>query len=114
VSHFIIPSQIQTVRLPATSDLVSRHSNCLAVELDANFFFNVVGEAHVYVNDRSVRLNVSDYNRRAGYHQIIPIGLTLNPGDDNSLRIGAAGSSGKSYVVYFLISQDLKLTYVCV
>ncbi|KAF4159307.1 hypothetical protein CNMCM6936_004476 [Aspergillus lentulus] len=44
------------------------------------------GDAHIYVNDEPVALNLSELNSRAGYHQTVPVQLTLKPGDTNTIR----------------------------
>lgn len=56
---------------------------------------STAGEAHIFINDNPVPMNISDHNSRAGYHKAIPIQLILNPGSVNTVRFGASGSQGK-------------------
>ena len=51
---------------------------------------------HISVNDEIASVNMSDLNSRAGYHKVVPVRLTLKPGDVNSIRLGAFGTSGTS------------------
>ncbi|KAI2786778.1 hypothetical protein POX_g09172 [Penicillium oxalicum] len=50
------------------------------------------GEACIYVNGQPA-LNISDMNSYAGYHQTVPVQLTLQPGDTNTIKFAAVGSS---------------------
>jgi len=72
-------------------------SNC-AIQLQQQWltcFSYIEGQAHIYLNDQPLPVNVSDLNRRAGYHKTIPVELTLKRGDENTITIGALGSRGK-------------------
>ncbi|ORY72065.1 Arabinanase/levansucrase/invertase [Pseudomassariella vexata] len=48
------------------------------------------GEAHILVNDEPA-INISSLNSRAGYHNSIPVQLTLKPGDVNTITFGSTG-----------------------
>jgi hypothetical protein len=64
------------------------------------------GEACIYVNGQPA-LNISDMNSYAGYHQTVPVQLTLEPGDINTIKFAAVGSSGKANIVMATLrSQD--------
>lgn len=56
---------------------------------------HLAGEAHIIVNDQMVPTNISAMNSRAGSQKAIPIELTLNPGDVNTIRLGVTGTTGK-------------------
>lgn len=56
----------------------------------------LAGQAHIFVNDVVQPLNISDLNSRAGYHGVVPVRLVLSPGNANTVRFGASGSSGMS------------------
>lgn len=70
--------------------IIRRYSSLCTV-----LMIKLEGEAHIYINDNPVPMNISDCNSRAGYHKTVPIEVILHPGDDNILRIGALGSRGK-------------------
>lgn len=72
------------------------------------FYFSLAaaGEAYIYLNDQAA-LNISDMNSYAGYHQTVPVQLTLKPGDINTIKFAAVGSSGKTNILMgTLHSQD--------
>ncbi|KAJ8125061.1 hypothetical protein O1611_g8579 [Lasiodiplodia mahajangana] len=50
------------------------------------------GEAHIFVNNEPIPTNISAMNSRAGFAEHIPVQLLLEPGDVNTIRIGANGS----------------------
>ncbi|KAE9363302.1 carbohydrate-binding module family 35 protein [Stipitochalara longipes BDJ] len=54
------------------------------------------GEAQISINDDPVAMKISLLNSRAGHHRIVPVELTLQPGDINSITFGATRSSGMS------------------
>jgi hypothetical protein len=43
-----------------------------------------------------VPTNTSLFNSRAGYHKIVAVEVALQPGDINTITLGATNSSGKS------------------
>ncbi|CZR60141.1 uncharacterized protein PAC_10037 [Phialocephala subalpina] len=51
-----------------------------------------IGEAHIFVNDEPRPTNISLFNSRAGYHKVVPMELTLKPGNVNTITFGAMGS----------------------
>ncbi|KAH8884985.1 Arabinanase/levansucrase/invertase [Thozetella sp. PMI_491] len=55
-----------------------------------------VGEAHIFVNDDSTPILLSDLNSRAGRHSSVPVPLKLMAGETNTIRFGVTGSSGES------------------
>lgn len=68
--------------------------------------FNCIdGEAYILVNEDTVPTNISDLNSRAGYHEVVPVELTLKPGDVNTITFGAMGSSG-TYPANFMIPMS--------
>jgi hypothetical protein len=59
----------------------------------------LAGDAHIYVNDEPAPLKISELNSRAGYHQTVPVQLTLKPGDANTIRFAAIGTSGRAMLL---------------
>jgi hypothetical protein len=57
--------------------------------------FATAGQATILVNDALQPVNIFDLNSRAGYHPVVPVQLVLKPGDVNTLRFGAIGTSSK-------------------
>ncbi|KAI1484468.1 Arabinanase/levansucrase/invertase [Biscogniauxia mediterranea] len=51
------------------------------------------GEAYIIVNDGPA-INISSLNSRAGYHKSVPVQLTMNAGDSNTITFGSVGSDG--------------------
>ncbi|KAI1496348.1 Arabinanase/levansucrase/invertase [Biscogniauxia marginata] len=51
------------------------------------------GEAYIIVNDGPT-VNISSLNSRAGYHSSVPVQLTLNAGDVNTITFGSTSSHG--------------------
>jgi hypothetical protein len=57
-----------------------------------------VGEAHIFINEDPMPTNISFFNSRAGYHKAVPVEITLQPGDVNTITFGVVGSSGMSHL----------------
>lgn len=58
------------------------------------------GQAQIRVNDELYATNMSELNSRAGYHHVVPIQLRLEPGDVNTIRVGAIGAKGMLHLLY--------------
>jgi hypothetical protein len=72
------------------------HSSYLANPgANSTGFAHAAGEACLFVNDEPP-VNLSSLNSRAGYHDIIPVQVTLKPGDVNTIKFGTRGSASKS------------------
>ena len=51
------------------------------------------GEAYIKVNDQAIPVNLSEYNSRAGHHHTVPVRLSLDAGDVNTITLGAVGTT---------------------
>jgi hypothetical protein len=78
---------------------------------DMQYTLVLAGDAHIYVNDQPAPLNISELNSRAGYHHTVPIQLTLKPGDTNTIRFAAMGTSGRTMQLKWSILR-VKLTSI--
>lgn len=58
------------------------------------FFRYIDGQAYISVNNQAIPTNISELNCRAGHHKTVPVELVLDPGDVNTIKLGAFGSSG--------------------
>lgn len=100
VTHNGFPSITPSTTLKVCTDSPSKVITPLRNLLTD--FLPAVGEAHIFVNDEPRSTNISLFNSRAGYHKVVPMELTLRPGDVNTITFGAMGSEGTTPPYYLL------------
>ncbi|KAF2839214.1 carbohydrate-binding module family 35 protein [Patellaria atrata CBS 101060] len=84
-------------KIDSSSQITFRNVTAAGGRQWVQFHYNVNdrnrGDAHVYVNDDPLPLNISNLNHRAGYHHVVPVELDLKEGSENTITFGGVGSS---------------------
>jgi hypothetical protein len=75
---------------------LGKFSACMSVLL-ADSSTSTAGEVHIFINDDPAPMNLSVLNSRAGFSKQVPVRLALRAGDDNTIKIGATGRSGRCW-----------------
>lgn len=57
-----------------------------------------LAEAHIYVNDQPA-VNISSLNHRAGFHDIVPVELSLREGPTNRITFSVSGQGEEAGLV---------------